>query len=578
MQAIHKYQSQHQSHMGLRPHHILSILPLLGITSLTIVGAIYVNLFHHRAMAEQPETSAKYIFKTVTADTLRVTVPSNATPLPITPTSEGKFGSQDITISVETNSKHGYQLGMVTETTDLASGSKAIIPTLTSTLDQNNAPFTCTVETSTTCNFPVNYWGYKLATDAGYLPMTKGTLLASSDAPTNGDDISLSFGVKLDNMTPAGSYQIELNFIALANDVEIDFEDAFDMASKSLISYDALVRELGTESNPLYAGRSFYAMQDIGSVCSLVNAPTATAAYDWATPVVTPEAQLIDLRDAKVYWVAKLLDGKCWMTQNLDFDINATTAQYLTSEYTNLNKEGCGTGVYSTNYNCNGDVITWNPGTAGYTFTTNQIDNWKDTNNTLIQSFNPGNWYWQNGNYESSSTCNTGVYNGCNYLTNGETNYFKKTASSEYGEHGHVGNYYSWTAAVASSNTAPINTDLAKAGNSICPAGWRLPSMTANTEAGNEFYKLNALYNGGKTSGASGIDSGLVTAPVYLVRAGLTYSVGLGNAGHTGYYWSSASRGTAGTDANALSFYSTSLNPASNNVRYRGFSVRCVTQ
>ena len=29
-------------------------------------------------------------------------------------------------------------------------------------------------------------------------------------------------------------------------------------------------------------------------------------------------AQLTDTRDGKKYWVTKLADGNCWMTQNLD--------------------------------------------------------------------------------------------------------------------------------------------------------------------------------------------------------------------------------------------------------------------
>lgn len=30
--------------------------------------------------------------------------------------------------------------------------------------------------------------------------------------------------------------------------------------------------------------------------------------------------QLVDARDGKSYWVAKLKDDNCWMTQNLDYD------------------------------------------------------------------------------------------------------------------------------------------------------------------------------------------------------------------------------------------------------------------
>ena len=35
------------------------------------------------------------------------------------------------------------------------------------------------------------------------------------------------------------------------------------------------------------------------------------------------QAQLIDIRDDKIYYVAKLADENCWMTQNLDLDIDS---------------------------------------------------------------------------------------------------------------------------------------------------------------------------------------------------------------------------------------------------------------
>ena len=36
--------------------------------------------------------------------------------------------------------------------------------------------------------------------------------------------------------------------------------------------------------------------------------------------------QLRDIRDGKYYWVTKLADGNCWMTQNLDLDLNYSLA------------------------------------------------------------------------------------------------------------------------------------------------------------------------------------------------------------------------------------------------------------
>ena len=53
-------------------------------------------------------------------------------------------------------------------------------------------------------------------------------------------------------------------------------------------------------------------MQEMTSaVCSSISTPSSAT-------VDVPSAQLKDVRDGKYYWVSKLADGKCWMTQNLD--------------------------------------------------------------------------------------------------------------------------------------------------------------------------------------------------------------------------------------------------------------------
>ncbi len=44
--------------------------------------------------------------------------------------------------------------------------------------------------------------------------------------------------------------------------------------------------------------------------------------------------RLIDKRAGKYYWVAKLADGNCWMTQNLDLDLSTGTT--LTPDNTNI--------------------------------------------------------------------------------------------------------------------------------------------------------------------------------------------------------------------------------------------------
>lgn len=97
--------------------------------------------------------------------------------------------------------------------------------------------------------------------------------------------------------------------------------------------------------------------------------------------------RMVDARDGKTYWVAKLADGNCWMTQNLELDLS--TSKTLTSADTNI-------------------PSTWTPRAS----TTTTISGY---NSDTGKSYNPGDKY-----YEGTGS-----------------------------EHYHVGNYYQWSAATA---------------------------------------------------------------------------------------------------------------------------------
>ena len=121
--------------------------------------------------------------------------------------------------------------------------------------------------------------------------------------------------------------------------------------------------------------------------------------------------RLIDKRDGKYYWVAKLADGNCWMTQNLDLDLSTGTT--LTPDNTNI-------------------PSNWPPSTStttGSSFSGYSTDTGK--------SHDPGNVYYEN--------------------------------TSGTDQHYHVGNYYQWSAATAGYTGTSQSTQ------SICPKGWTLP-------------------------------------------------------------------------------------------------------
>ena len=108
--------------------------------------------------------------------------------------------------------------------------------------------------------------------------------------------------------------------------------------------------------------------------------------------------QLQDTRDGKAYWAAKLPDGNCWMTQNLDLDLSTSTT--FTSADTNI-------------------PSNWTPRTS----TTTTISGY---NSDTGKSYNPGDVYYEN--------------------------------TSGTDQHYHVGNYYQWSAATAGYTGASQST------------------------------------------------------------------------------------------------------------------------
>ncbi|MBR2543662.1 hypothetical protein IKF03_03680, partial [Candidatus Saccharibacteria bacterium] len=295
-----------------------------------------------------------------------------------------------------------------------------------------------------------------------------------------------------------------------------------------------------------------------------------------ATPVGT-ERQLTDIRDNKVYWVAKLADNHCWMTQNLDLNLSSSVA--LTSDTTDLNTVSSWTPVRSTI-----NAVT-NASTPG------SITGWVNDFNTPY-SVDTGDYYWRNTPFYDSNLCNKTVggvnYQGCNYVTKADANwknYFSTTPYASNGTHGHVGNYYNWSAAVASNDTSAYTADTManianNPPNSICPKGWRLPTITSAspdyTQNGSrdEFSRLAYLYD--NYTGNTVSSEGLEKAPLYLSRAGNVNGGTFYSAGHYEHVWSSSVR--SATSAYDLGFGSGGVGPQLSIIRYGGFNVRCLAR
>ena len=369
------------------------------------------------------------------------------------------------------------------------------------------------------------------------------TRVAYKDSSTSKNAMSsftTTYAVYTSVTQSAGTYTGQVKYVLLHPDSmqtpTTTLESAFALAGKKkmILKKNGDMVEEGSEGadqipDEDIEGR-YYKMQDMtGWICG-----AGTYVDNNNT------TQLIDVRDKNVYYVSKLRDGNCWMTQNLALNLTAGVA--LTSDTTDLN-DNSRSGAYATGYDFDGvnNIISWKPATTTITFNGTGMSGWSNDNNKAYSA--------------------------------------RKTDGTLTG-HTATGVHYNWSAAIASNNSSSYNNNFGSTygnvdknpQNSICPKGWRLPTISS-VAARNEFGNLNNIYNNGSTTS----DAGLIASPLWFVRSGYVYNNTLNNYGVYGYYWSSVVIGSYG--AYVLDFgVDDYLDPQYDDYRYYGFSVRCVAR
>ena len=344
-----------------------------------------------------------------------------------------------------------------------------------------------------------------------------------------GSSFTTTYAVYASSSQYAGTYQGQVKYALLhpyKNDNVMSFENSFALHGKEKILMEGTTNE-------------YYTMQDMNSdICNSVGI------YNEAS-----QTQLVDIRDNKLYWVAKLDDGHCWMTQNLDFVINSNTM--LNSETTDLNVAyNSTTGnypEYNNRYTVNNNIVYWKPASSATT---------RNFAGTTVTG-------WGNSSTEPYSA--------------------NKTDSDETG-HASLGNYYNWTAVIASNNSSSLTQDTLNniadnPKNSICPKGWRLPTISNQSEttnSTNEFARLNYLYNDNSHS----TYTGLVSSPLYFVLAGaVSWDGGIQEITiANGFAWSSTSGDN--TTAYYLRINNNGGIITNDNAggRYNGRTTRCIAR
>ncbi len=275
-------------------------------------------------------------------------------------------------------------------------------------------------------------------------------------------------------------------------------------------------------------------------------------------------ARLRDTRDGKYYWVTKLKDGNCWMSQNLALDLS--TGKTLTSS--------------------DSDVSSWKP-------TRNTIQNVPTGGsgvNTETYSWNLGKYVIINPTtYTPSTVCSinniglsacSGQFMAVGSRTPSSDPNFYKThgatyTATEYDAHYLAGNYYQWTAATAGTGKGISN---ANASGSICPKNWKLPSSGDDTTKGTFGFMLSQYGLNSEIEGVNGNNAyNIARSPLFFVRGGKinpdASRGALQSVGQVGIYWSSQA---SSTDAARSLYIDNTTMPSSNFSRSFGLSLRCL--
>ena len=514
-------------------------LGILAVTGLYVAGTV-------RAVESQGGARMQFSVNIQSVDNLSVTIggiTGDTASIDITPNYVGGiFGKSDeVAVTVATNNATGYKLNMSSTTGSLNDNTGHAIEGLdpTVTAGYTEAEFTNNASL-------VNKWGYSLKsgdTYGNYKGLGTGVEIDSLGTVTNGKTANVKFGAKVDASLPAGSYETTIVFTAVTNPA-------------------------------LY-------MQDVAM---------------WKSSVAIGESiTAIDNRDQSRYFVTRIQtdsnipDGRAdctgtgaervcsqlWMTQNLDLQLRENTVTY-----THLNTD--------LGWSNNDERVKWAPQVATIPpVESGTTINWE---NSLIaeRSYDFGDTYYYTSGSGSNDTKYTSLAN-C-----------KKDHTEADCKHYHAGNLYNFYAATAlgayhleddDKTRTPItvsNNNYTQAPNSICPAGWRLPTGLTAANGYSDFGYL--LAQNGVTNvpdgsyGTAGQDVGyadggfnkLRVSPLWIVRSGSAGDGSLDNQGYRARYWSS----TVNSSGNAytLNLYSTVIRPAYNLNRAYGFSVRCLAR
>lgn len=451
--------------------------------------------------------------------------------------------------------------------------------------------------------FAMNTWGFKWSKKGGsssatYLPgPTTGTVIdTTKEANATANEYTFTLGAKVDGNIAAGNYTGSFALMVTATPVPYTItynQNTTDSVSgmpaqqtgqsengQVILAANKPERnnyrfigwciskpqteggvEVCRDSSPYQASDPYNLTKNNDNVTLYAMwAQNDNVMQNWKGCVAlakNTQTTLIDIRDNRSYYVAKLADGNCWMTENLDLFLDKNKP--LTS--------------------ADSDVKTsWTPPT---THETNDLS-WNGVN----QEGEPGVIYPQS--YDLGDKCWKGERSWAVWSSHFDTD--SKDCPKHDSSHYHSGNYYNYAAAVAQDDTSALTENGDSVDTSICPAGWQLPSYTGDKSylalqnviaTDDDSPNWATGYVGDealKTEGQENVPKSTINEHPYYFFYASSWNKRLLYYGFRGFFVTSAISNS--THAYTLSIWgSGGLNPSSGSeYRCEGLSVRCVAR
>ena len=302
---------------------------------------------------------------------------------------------------------------------------------------------------------------------------------------------------------------------------------------------------------------------------------------------VTPNqfTTMTDSRDsgANSYTIIKLMDGKCWMADNLNFDAytyknNITTAtthatgtvgstaitRFKTTTATTTDRYATSAINSNTTYASSGN---WTASSSYSDPLINKSGKCDPNLNGSYQCLSP----YQNATYTTTKVIDK-------YGTPASDTSGTADITYNFGPGGYkIGIYYNYCAATVGSycygNGTSAGTPSGDATEAdICPANWKLPVGGASGDYQNLYTKISAITTAQNTATNSLSLQSMLSTPV----SGFFHNATVYRMGTFGSFWSSSY--ASATDMGDMVLSGVAVSLQLHNYRRYGYSVRCVAQ